>query len=105
METFVILGRTAARREGKRIHLAKMECILTEWMLFPRAPRSPSMTVLIPCDCTPLQASPEFRGIRHGLGVVRRLMEQIGGTAHVVSDRGTEWTLAVLNDVSRLKAA
>jgi len=31
---------------------------------------------------------------RHGLGLVRRLMEQIGGAAHVVSDRGTEWTLA-----------
>lgn len=31
---------------------------------------------------------------RHGLGLVRRLMEQIGGAVHVVSDRGTEWTLA-----------
>lgn len=29
---------------------------------------------------------------RHGLGLVRRLMEQIGGTASVVSDRGTAWT-------------
>jgi two-component sensor histidine kinase len=41
---------------------------------------------------------------RHGLGLVRRLMEQIGGTARVVSDRGTQWTLMVPNDVSRLAA-
>jgi len=26
MEAFVILGRTAARREGKRIHFARIEC-------------------------------------------------------------------------------
>ena len=31
---------------------------------------------------------------RHGLGLVRRLMEQIGGAVRVVSDRGTQWTLA-----------
>jgi two-component sensor histidine kinase len=31
---------------------------------------------------------------RHGLGLVRRLMEQIGGVVRVVSDRGTKWTLA-----------
>jgi two-component sensor histidine kinase len=31
---------------------------------------------------------------RHGLGLVRRLMEQIGGAVRMVSDRGTEWTLA-----------
>jgi len=31
---------------------------------------------------------------RHGLGLVRRLMEQIGGTVRLVSDRGTKWTLA-----------
>jgi two-component sensor histidine kinase len=31
---------------------------------------------------------------RHGLGLVRRLMEQIGGGVSVVSDRGTEWALA-----------
>lgn len=30
---------------------------------------------------------------RHGLGLVRRLMEQIGGAVRVVSDRGTKWTL------------
>ncbi len=30
---------------------------------------------------------------RRGLGLVRRLMEQIGGTASVVSDCGTKWTL------------
>jgi two-component sensor histidine kinase len=31
---------------------------------------------------------------RHGLGLVRRLMVQIGGVVRVASDRGTEWTLA-----------
>jgi two-component sensor histidine kinase len=36
---------------------------------------------------------------------VRRLMEQIGGTVRLVSDHGTEWTIAVPNEVSRLKAA
>ena len=30
---------------------------------------------------------------RHGLGLVRRLMEQIGGAVRVVSDRGTKWTI------------
>src|SRR5580698_6389008 len=32
-------------------------------------------------------------GKRRGLGLVKRLMEQIGGTAEVLSDRGTAWTL------------
>jgi two-component sensor histidine kinase len=31
---------------------------------------------------------------RHGFGLVRRLMQQIGGVVRVVSDRGTKWTLA-----------
>jgi two-component sensor histidine kinase len=30
---------------------------------------------------------------RHGLGLVRRLMEQIGGAVGVTSDQGTKWTL------------
>ena len=30
---------------------------------------------------------------RHGLGLIRRLMQQIGGTASLRSNRGTEWTL------------
>src|SRR6185437_3509135 len=30
---------------------------------------------------------------RHGLGLVRRLMEQAGGTAEVRSDSGTTWSL------------
>ena len=32
---------------------------------------------------------------RHGLGLVRRLMEQVGGTVSLASDHGTQWTLAV----------
>jgi two-component sensor histidine kinase len=31
---------------------------------------------------------------RHGLGLVRRLMDQIGGSVRVDSSRGTQWTLA-----------
>ena len=30
---------------------------------------------------------------RHGLGLVRRLAEQIGGSAAVATDRGTSWTV------------
>jgi two-component sensor histidine kinase len=30
---------------------------------------------------------------RHGLGLVLRLMEQVRGTATVISDHGTVWTL------------
>jgi two-component sensor histidine kinase/CheY-like chemotaxis protein len=32
-------------------------------------------------------------GKRHGLGLVKRLMQQVGGTADCRSDHGTEWTL------------
>jgi two-component sensor histidine kinase len=42
---------------------------------------------------------------RHGLGLVRRLIEQIGGTVSVVSNHGTEWTLTVPNEIPKLKAA
>jgi two-component sensor histidine kinase len=35
---------------------------------------------------------------RHGLGLVRRLMEQVGGTVSLASDHGTQWTLAVPAD-------
>jgi two-component sensor histidine kinase/CheY-like chemotaxis protein len=30
---------------------------------------------------------------RHGLGLVKRLMQQVGGTAELRSDHGTEWSL------------
>ena len=30
---------------------------------------------------------------RHGLGLVKRLMEQVDGTATYCSDHGSEWTL------------
>jgi two-component sensor histidine kinase len=42
---------------------------------------------------------------RHGLGLVRRLMEQIGGAVSVVSDRGTKWTLAFPMAAERAAAA
>ena len=37
------------------------------------------------------KAKPESK--RHGLGLVRRLVEQVGGTTMVDSDRGTVWTI------------
>ena len=42
---------------------------------------------------------------RHGLGLVLRLMEQIRGTAAVVSDHGTVWTLSFPTTLARAKAA
>jgi two-component sensor histidine kinase len=43
-------------------------------------------------------------GNRHGLGLVRRLIEQVRGTASVASDHGTVWTLRfpALHPVSSL---
>jgi hypothetical protein len=32
---------------------------------------------------------------RHGLGLVRRLVEQVHGTATVNSDHGTTWSIAI----------
>jgi two-component sensor histidine kinase/CheY-like chemotaxis protein len=37
---------------------------------------------------------------RNGLGLVKRLMEQIGGTATLRSDHGTEWTLRIPKKLS-----
>jgi len=42
---------------------------------------------------------------RHGVGLVRRLMEQIGGAVRVVSDHGTEWTIAFPTAMDRPIAA
>jgi len=36
---------------------------------------------------------PNPEGKRHGLGLVRRLVEQVRGTATVASDLGTVWTI------------
>ena len=52
METFVIPGRAAVRREGKESISWRSSVFFTEWMPFPRASRSPGMTALIPCDRT-----------------------------------------------------
>ncbi|MDB5599402.1 MAG: signal transduction histidine kinase [Xanthobacteraceae bacterium] len=41
---------------------------------------------------------------RHGLGLVRRLMEQIRGTAMVASDHGTVWTLRFPTVVTKTAA-
>jgi len=32
---------------------------------------------------------------RHGLGLVRRLVEQVGGSATVKTDQGTVWTITI----------
>jgi two-component sensor histidine kinase len=37
--------------------------------------------------------SPKAESKRHGLGLVRRLVEQIGGTVSLACDRGTLWTI------------
>ncbi len=37
---------------------------------------------------------------RHGVGLVRRLLERIGGTLDVHSGDGTEWVLAFAVPVS-----
>jgi two-component sensor histidine kinase len=41
---------------------------------------------------------------RHGLGLVRRLMQQIEGTVSVVSDHGTEWTIVLPTEMARIAA-
>lgn len=39
--------------------------------------------------------SPKAESKRHGLGLVRRLVEQVRGTVTVNSDRGTVWTIQI----------
>jgi len=48
-------------------------------------------TVTIRDDGKGFRLNPE--GKRHGLSLVRRLIEQVNGTAAVVSDHGTVWTV------------
>ena len=38
---------------------------------------------------------PKLDSKRHGLGLVRRLVEQVHGTATVNSDHGTTWSIAI----------
>jgi two-component sensor histidine kinase len=38
---------------------------------------------------------PKLDSKRHGLGLVRRLVEQVHGTAMVNSDHGTTWSIAI----------
>jgi two-component sensor histidine kinase len=67
------------------------------------APSATGATLTIRDDGVGFVESPSSK--RHGVGLVRRLIEQIGGTVRVVSNRGTEWTMAVPNEVAGLKAA
>jgi two-component sensor histidine kinase len=48
-------------------------------------------TITISDNGKGFKAKPESK--RHGLGLVRRLIEQIRGTAMVDSDNGTVWTI------------
>jgi two-component sensor histidine kinase len=50
-------------------------------------------TMTISDDGTGFPAKPESK--RHGLGLVRRLVEQVRGSAIVVSDHGTVWTIKI----------
>jgi two-component sensor histidine kinase len=49
--------------------------------------------------------APKTGSKRHGLGLALRLMEQIRGTATVVSDHGTVWTLKIPTTLARVQAA
>jgi two-component sensor histidine kinase len=50
-------------------------------------------TMTISDDGTGFQAQAESK--RHGLGLVRRLVEQVRGSANVESDQGTVWTIKI----------
>jgi two-component sensor histidine kinase len=50
-------------------------------------------TMTISDDGTGFMAKAESK--RHGLGLVRRLIEQVRGSAIIDSDRGTIWTIRI----------
>jgi two-component sensor histidine kinase len=50
-------------------------------------------TMIIRDDGTGFPAKAENK--RHGLGLVRRLVEQVRGSATIASDRGTVWTIKI----------
>jgi two-component sensor histidine kinase len=50
-------------------------------------------TMIISDDGTGFSAKTENK--RHGLGLVRRLVEQVRGSATIDSDHGTVWTIRV----------
>ncbi|MEO8322067.1 MAG: sensor histidine kinase [Bradyrhizobium sp.] len=50
-------------------------------------------TITVSDDGEGFKAMPDRE--RHGLGLVRRLVQQVGGTSTFVSDRGTVWTIKV----------
>jgi two-component sensor histidine kinase len=66
-------------------------------------PSATGATLTIRDDGVGFVESPSSK--RHGVGLVRRLVEQIEGTVRVVSNRGTEWTISVPNEKADLKAA
>jgi two-component sensor histidine kinase len=50
-------------------------------------------TMIISDDGTGFLAKAESK--RHGLGLVRRLVEQVRGSATIESDHGTIWTIKI----------
>ncbi|MDB5581835.1 MAG: signal transduction histidine kinase [Bradyrhizobium sp.] len=52
-----------------------------------------TMTMTLRDDGEGFKAQAESK--RHGLGLVRRLVEQVGGTASLVSENGTAWTIKI----------
>jgi two-component sensor histidine kinase len=56
-----------------------------------QAPEGGSVTLSIVDDGVGFEDSGDSK--RHGLGLVRRLAQQVRGTVHLRSDQGTHWTL------------
>ena len=52
-----------------------------------------AVTLLISDDGKGFKAKAESK--RHGLGLIRRLVEQVRGTATVDSENGTVWTIRI----------
>jgi two-component sensor histidine kinase len=52
-----------------------------------------AMTMIISDDGQGFKAQTESK--RHGLGLIRRLVEQVRGTATVESEDGTVWTIKI----------
>jgi two-component sensor histidine kinase len=62
-----------------------------------------TVTLIIRDDGTGFK--PQTESKRHGLGLVRRLVEQVRGTATVESENGTVWTIKIPAPISALPIA